>query len=54
MKKKKSNIFDVKLDTEEQELVESIERGEWKTVSNFEEEAAVAKKTATNFLRKNE
>jgi predicted DNA binding CopG/RHH family protein len=52
MMKKKNNIFNVKLDLEEQELLESIERGEWKTVENFEEEAAFAKKAAANTLRK--
>ncbi len=53
MKKKKS-VFDVKLDAEERELLESIERGEWKSVNNFKEEAAFAKAAAENFLRKDE
>jgi len=48
------SVFDVKLDPEEQELLESVERGEWKTVENFEEEAAFAKEAAANFLRKDE
>jgi len=52
--KKKPSVFDVTLDTEEQDLLESVERGEWKTVDNFEEEAAFAKKAAENFLRKDE
>ena len=52
--KKKRNVFDVKLDSEEQELLESVERGEWKTVDNAEEEAAFAKKASANFLRKDE
>ncbi len=52
--KKKRDVFDVKLDPEEQELLESVERGEWKTVDNFEEEAAFAREVAANTLRKNE
>lgn len=47
---KKQNVLDVKLDSEEQELLQSIERGEWKTVDNFEEEAAFAKKAAGHFI----
>lgn len=54
MMKKKRDVFDVKLDPEEQEILESVERGEWKTVDNFEEEAAFARKAAANFLRKDE
>jgi predicted DNA binding CopG/RHH family protein len=49
---KKQNIFDVKLDPEEQEILESVERGEWKTVENFEQEMAFAKEAAANFFRK--
>lgn len=52
--KKKRDVFDVKLDNEEQDLLESVERGEWKTVENAEEEAAFAKEAATNSLRKDE
>lgn len=52
--KKKHDVFDVKLDPEEQELLESVERGEWKTVDNVEEEMAFAKEAASNFLRKDE
>ncbi len=52
--KKKRNVFDVKLDPEEQELLGSVERGEWKTVDNFEEELAFAKEAAANFLRKDQ
>lgn len=50
----KRNVFDVKLDPEEQELLDSIELGEWKSVENLEEELAFAKKAAANFLRKDE
>lgn len=45
----------IELDTEEQELLDSIEKGEWVPVDNFEEEKArlmnVAK--ATNSKTKN-
>lgn len=49
---KKQAVFNAKLDEEEQALLKSVERGEWKTVDNFEEEAALAKEAAANFLRK--
>ena len=52
--KKKKDVFDVKLDPEEQDLLESVERGEWETVENAEEEAAFAREAAANFLRKDE
>jgi predicted DNA binding CopG/RHH family protein len=52
--KKKRDVFNVKLDKEEQELLKSVERGEWKTVENAEEEAAFAKEAAANSLRKDE
>jgi predicted DNA binding CopG/RHH family protein len=54
MMKKKHDVFDAKLDSEEHALLESVERGEWKTVDNAEEEAAFAKEAASNFLRKDE
>ncbi len=41
-----------RLDAEEQNLLESIENGEWKTVDNVEEEIAFAKKAAESYLRK--
>jgi predicted DNA binding CopG/RHH family protein len=52
MKSKKFNPYDVKLDEEEQELLKSFERGEWKSVDNVEEEIAHAKVIAANTLRK--
>lgn len=52
--KKKRDILDVKLDRDEEELLESVERGEWKTVDNTKEEAAFAKAAAANTLRKDE
>jgi predicted DNA binding CopG/RHH family protein len=51
---KKRDISNVKLDHEEQELLESVERGEWKTVKNAKKEAAFAKEAAANSLRKDE
>src|SRR3989337_1321969 len=52
--KKKRDMFNVKLDQEEQDLLESVESGEWKTVKNAKEEAAFAKEAAANSLRKDE
>ncbi len=52
--KKKRDVSNVKLDNEEQELLKSVERGEWKTVKNAEEEAAFARTAAANSLRKDE
>lgn len=48
----KSKIFDAKLDAEEKELLDSVEKGEWKSSSHFEEEVAFAKSAASNYLRK--
>jgi predicted DNA binding CopG/RHH family protein len=42
-----------KLDEEEQELFDSLEKGEWQTVANLEEEKQIAKQAAKNYLRKN-
>lgn len=53
MKNKKFNPYDVKLDEEEKELLESVERGEWKSVNNLAQEIARTKKIAANTLRKN-
>ncbi|SRR5579883_1499435 len=52
--KKKRDVLKVKLEKEEEELLKSVERGEWKTVDNAEEEAAFAKEAAANSLRKDE
>lgn len=40
------------LDAEEQELEESIERGEWVSVENLEEEKKIAKEAAVNYFEK--
>ena len=52
--KKIRPVLDIKLDPEEKELLESVERGEWKTISNIEEEEAFSKEAAKHFLRKDE
>lgn len=49
MKKKPAKI---QLDAEEQELLESVERGEWKRTRNIKKETAFAKKAAANYLQK--
>lgn len=54
MMKKIRDVFDVKLDQDEMEMLESVERGEWKSVANLEDESAIAKEAAANFLRKDE
>lgn len=48
----KSKIFNVKLDDDEKELLESVENNEWETISDFKEEASFAKKAASHYLRK--
>lgn len=52
--KKKQDVFNVELDKEEQEILESVERGEWKTVKDAKKEAAFSKEAAANSLRKDE
>jgi len=48
----KNKIFNVKIDAEEKALLDSVERGEWQSTSNLEEEVAFAKTAASNYLRK--
>ncbi len=50
--KKKYDVFNLKLNKEEQELLDSVERGEWKSVKNYKKEADFARKAAVNFLRR--
>lgn len=50
--KKTRDKFDVKLDKEESDLLESVESGKWKTANNIEEEKAFVKEASENFLRK--
>lgn len=52
MSKKKRSVFEAGLDDEEQDLLNSVERGEWKSVDNLEKEIAKAQEAAANFLRK--
>lgn len=52
--KKNTIPSDSKLDPEEQALQESVERGEWKSTTNANEEEVFARKAAANFLRKDE
>ena len=51
-KAKKFNPYDVRLDAEEQNLLESYERGEWKSVGNLTQEMKLAREIASNTLRK--
>jgi len=50
MAKSKEPVF--KLDAEEQELSDSLDRGEWVSVKNAKQEIAKARKGAANYLRK--
>ena len=51
-KTEKFNPYSVKGDAEEQSLLESYERGEWKSVSNLQQELKLAQEIASNTLRK--
>jgi predicted DNA binding CopG/RHH family protein len=44
--------FNQELDAEEKDLLESFERGEWKSVPNLEEAKAFVREAAANYLRK--
>ncbi|MGI4851549.1 MAG: CopG family antitoxin [Janthinobacterium lividum] len=48
----KNKELKIVLDAEEQEILESVERGEWKTVDNFEQEKMFAQSAATLYLQK--
>jgi predicted DNA binding CopG/RHH family protein len=48
-----SKKIEQNLDSEEQELFDSFERGEWKEVDNVEEERMFAEEAASNYLKKN-
>ncbi len=48
----KTKIFTANLDKEEQDLLNSVELGEWKSLPNLTEETALAKVAASNYLRK--
>lgn len=51
-KVKKINPYDIKLDIEEQRMLKSYERGEWKSIDNLAQEMKQAKEIAANTLRK--
>jgi predicted DNA binding CopG/RHH family protein len=51
---KKHTVVDLILDPKEQEILDSVEQNEWKSIDNLEEERAFAKEAAANFLRKDE
>jgi predicted DNA binding CopG/RHH family protein len=48
----KTKSHQKKIDPEEQELLASFEKGEWKTVKEVEEEKTLARKAAAKSLRK--
>ena len=50
MTKQQEPIFD--LDPEEQDLSDSFDRDEWKTVPNLKDEIEKSKISAANYLRK--
>lgn len=52
--KKQQDIFDIKLDAEEQEISEAFDCGKFESVPNLEAELARAKKVAENTVRKDE
>lgn len=45
-------VYDVPLDAEEQELLDSVERGEWEPIPNMEEEMNRLQQSARAFLEK--
>ena len=49
---KKNHPINQELDEEEQDILDSFERGEWKSVKNAEEEKAFAREAAANYFRK--
>ena len=52
---KKTTIdpYNVTLDEEEQDILDSYERGEWHSVANLSAQKKIAKKAAENYLSKN-
>ncbi len=53
--RKKRNIKNpppILLDEEEKDILESFEKGEWKSVSNLEKRKNTLKKAASNYLKK--
>ena len=52
MKTNKNPIF--KLDKYEQDLSDSYDRGEWKSVDNLAEEKSKARQAASNYFKRRE
>jgi len=50
--RKKKGVFDGSLDTQEKDMLESLERGEWKTIPNIKKTREKVKSAATNYVRK--
>lgn len=50
MKTDKKKFYDVKLDNEEKEILDSFERSEWKSVQHLAKRKKEAKKIAANTL----
>lgn len=50
---KMNETVDLRLDEEEQEILEAFEKETLKRVENFEEEIAFSKQAAENFFKKN-
>ena len=48
----KKEIKSIKLDEEELEILEALEKGQLERVKNFDEEIAFAKEAAENFFKK--
>ena len=48
----KDKRMDVVLDAEEQAMLASVERGEWKTVDNFDQEKTFVEAAASIYLQK--
>lgn len=48
----KRRVHKIKLDKEELELSRSLDRGEWESVANIEEEKEKVKNAADNYFRK--
>lgn len=48
----KNKKLDIMLDAEEQEILNSVERGEWKTIDNFGQEKMFAQSAAALYLQK--
>jgi predicted DNA binding CopG/RHH family protein len=50
--RKKKDVFDIKLDAEEKDMLASLERGEWKSVPKIKEMRKNVQQAAANYLRR--